>query len=60
MRESNRGGGGGFRRDFSEPREMFDATCAQCGQACKVPFKPTAGKPVYCQNCYRERRPSRY
>ncbi len=34
-------------------REMFDATCAKCGQACQVPFKPTEGRPVYCRNCYK-------
>ncbi|MEK6950479.1 MAG: CxxC-x17-CxxC domain-containing protein [Nanoarchaeota archaeon] len=49
-------GGGGFQRDFG-PREMHDATCADCGAACKVPFKPTAGKPVYCRDCYAKRRP---
>ncbi|MBN2454558.1 hypothetical protein JXB11_03355 [Candidatus Woesearchaeota archaeon] len=45
-------GGGGFR-----PRgEMHDATCAECGKACQVPFKPTEGKPVYCLECYKKRR----
>ena len=45
-----------------EDREMFDATCSECGAACKVPFKPTEGKPVRCQDCfkkYRESRPRR-
>lgn len=50
------GGGGGPRRDFGGPREMHDATCSECGQACKVPFKPTDGKPVYCRDCYSKRR----
>ena len=34
-------------------REMHDATCAKCGQPCKVPFKPMEGRPVYCRNCYK-------
>ena len=64
MREFNdRGGrGGGFRRDFSgprEPREEFDAICSDCGVACKVPFKPATDKPVYCRECHRKRRPPR-
>ena len=38
---------------------MFDATCSDCGAACKVPFKPTEGKPVRCQDCFRKNRPQR-
>ncbi|MFC1648146.1 CxxC-x17-CxxC domain-containing protein [Nanoarchaeota archaeon] len=45
--------GGG--RDFG-PREMHDATCADCGNECQVPFKPAEDKPVYCRDCYRKRR----
>ena len=37
-------------------REMFDAVCADCGAACKVPFNPTEGKAVYCSACYAARR----
>ena len=55
MREFNRGP----RRDSSEPREMHDATCAECGNACKVPFEPKADRPVYCRDCYAKRRPQR-
>jgi serine/threonine-protein kinase len=32
------------------------ATCDACGKATEVPFQPTSGKPVYCSDCYRERR----
>lgn len=34
-------------------REMFDATCSACGVATQVPFRPTAGKPVYCRDCFQ-------
>ena len=37
-------------------REMFDAVCADCGKACKVPFNPTEGKAVYCSECFALRR----
>ena len=37
----------------SAPREMFDATCSNCGKDAKVPFRPTNGKPVYCSDCFR-------
>ncbi|MCX8200154.1 MAG: hypothetical protein N3G76_01660 [Candidatus Micrarchaeota archaeon] len=36
---------------------MYDATCSACRAACKVPFQPTPGKPVYCSDCYRKHKP---
>jgi CxxC-x17-CxxC domain-containing protein len=44
------GGGGGFER---QNRVMYDATCSSCGQVTTVPFRPAAGRPVYCRDCYR-------
>lgn len=38
------------------PREMFEATCSNCGREAQVPFKPTSGKPVYCSDCFRSMR----
>ena len=38
------------------PREMHKATCSECGNECEVPFKPTEGKPVYCKECYRNKK----
>ena len=43
-------GGGGYARG---PREMFDATCARCGNETQVPFRPTGARPVYCSDCFR-------
>ncbi len=40
-------------------REMHKATCSDCGKECEVPFKPTQGKPVRCQDCFRKNRPQR-
>ena len=51
---------GGPRRDFGGPREMHKAICAECNKECEVPFKPTEGKPVYCRECFRQRRPQRF
>lgn len=54
----SRGGGGGGGGGYSRPpRESFEATCAECGASTTVPFKPTEGRPVYCRDCYRSRRP---
>jgi len=44
--------------DFGGPRQMHDAVCSQCGKACKVPFKPREGKPVFCSDCFRAKRDS--
>lgn|GEM_PF-89799 len=35
-------------------KEMFSATCAECGDRCEVPFKPNGEKPVYCRNCFKK------
>ncbi len=45
---------GGERRDrFSfDDKQMHNATCDKCGKECQVPFRPTAGKPVFCDNCF--------
>jgi CxxC-x17-CxxC domain-containing protein len=51
------GGGGSYDR---APREMFTATCSNCGKDAQVPFRPTSGKPVYCSDCFRSMRPQRY
>jgi CxxC-x17-CxxC domain-containing protein len=48
------GGGGGFRE--RRPREMFEATCSNCGKTAMVPFRPTSGKPVFCDDCFQRRR----
>ena len=47
----SRGGFGGGRDRREMP--MCDAVCAKCGKNCKVPFKPTGSKPVFCSECFR-------
>jgi CxxC-x17-CxxC domain-containing protein len=49
---SSRSGGYGDRPQ----REMFEATCSECGKTARVPFRPTSGKPVYCTDCFARRR----
>ena len=61
MRDFNRSGGNrrGDRRSFGGGRgdrpEMFDAICDQCGRECKVPFRPSGDKPVYCSACFDQK-----
>ena len=51
-----RGGYGGYDAGSRPPREMFTATCSNCGREAQVPFRPTSGKPVYCSDCFSSRR----
>ena len=37
--------------------EMHEAVCSECGNPCEVPFKPKSGKSVYCQVCWKKRKP---
>jgi CxxC-x17-CxxC domain-containing protein len=60
-RGPKRFGGGGFDRsgprEFNRPsfdRQLFKATCDNCGASCEVPFKPSGEKPVYCRDCFRK------
>jgi CxxC-x17-CxxC domain-containing protein len=42
------------RRSNDRKTEMYDAVCSDCGKDCKVPFKPTSGKPIYCSSCFEK------
>jgi CxxC-x17-CxxC domain-containing protein len=46
-------GGGGYS---NAPRQMYPATCSNCGKPTEVPFQPRSDKPVYCRECFAERR----
>ena len=47
--------GGGYER---REREMFPATCSQCGKQTQVPFQPRTDRPVYCSDCFQQQRQS--
>lgn len=62
-REARKGkqpaGHSGARRQASGSRAtkiMHAAVCSQCGAATEIPFAPTAGRPVYCRDCFANRR----
>jgi CxxC-x17-CxxC domain-containing protein len=46
----------GGRGGYGGQREMFPATCSDCGKATEVPFQPRNDKPVYCSECFEGRR----
>jgi CxxC-x17-CxxC domain-containing protein len=49
----------GGQRNYG-PREMTKVICSDCGKECEVPFKPTEGRPVYCQECLPKHRRPRF
>lgn len=53
---SRGGNGGGYR---SEPRQMYTAICASCGNEAQVPFQPREDRPVYCSDCFQSQRDNR-
>ena len=51
----------GQRPDFKRPGQRsqgFTATCAQCNKQCEVPFRPNGRKPVYCRECFSDKKDS--
>jgi CxxC-x17-CxxC domain-containing protein len=52
------GATGGFSSDGygRGEREMFQTTCSNCGREATVPFRPNGSKPVYCSDCFTQRR----
>jgi CxxC-x17-CxxC domain-containing protein len=48
-------GGGGFGGGGRREREMHEITCSRCGKPARVPFRPTAGRPVFCRDCFNQR-----
>ncbi len=45
-------GGGGFASE----RQMYPVVCAECGKDTEVPFRPRGDRPVYCNDCFAQRR----
>ncbi|HEX8836202.1 MAG TPA: zinc-ribbon domain containing protein [Candidatus Acidoferrum sp.] len=47
------GGGGGHA---APARTETKTNCSQCGKETTVPFRPTQGRPVFCRECFQQRR----
>lgn len=37
-------------------RQLYSVTCADCGTQTQVPFRPSGDRPVYCRDCYMQKR----
>lgn len=40
----------------NHPGRRHEVVCAECGTLTTVPFRPTAGRPVYCRPCFQNHR----
>ncbi len=42
----------------SATRERVETqtTCSACGKDTTVPFRPTQGRPVFCKECFQQRK----
>lgn len=43
-------------RPVARARAVHQVPCAICGTIAEVPFMPTQGRPVYCQDCFQQIR----
>ena len=37
-------------------RVETQTNCSACGKETTVPFRPTQGRPVYCKQCFQQRK----
>jgi CxxC-x17-CxxC domain-containing protein len=61
QRRASGGGGGGYGGgSYSRaPRQMYTATCDNCGNEAQLPFEPRQDRPVYCSDCFSKVKPAR-
>lgn len=39
-------------------RQLYNVKCSNCGKDTQVPFKPSGDRPVYCRDCYMQKKNS--
>ena len=37
-------------------QQLYDIKCSECGKDAQVPFEPSGDRPVYCRECYTQKR----
>ncbi len=37
-------------------RQLYSVKCSNCGKQTQVPFKPSGDRPVYCRDCYLQKK----
>jgi len=53
----------GYNSGNFPPRKMFQGNwkCSECGkEITELPFEPVADRPIYCRDCWRQKRAQRF
>jgi CxxC-x17-CxxC domain-containing protein len=45
-----------FRQSQHSSRVETRAICCQCGKETTVPFRPTQGRPIFCRECFAQKK----
>jgi len=54
--KANRAQGNNGSNAATVQRVETKTVCSQCGKETTVPFRPTQGRPVFCRECFQQRR----
>jgi CxxC-x17-CxxC domain-containing protein len=57
-RASAAGTGPAPAQNYRYPKVETKAICSQCGKETTVPFRPTQGRPIFCRECFQQKRPA--
>jgi CxxC-x17-CxxC domain-containing protein len=56
MRKEKRGMGGEGGDRGGAGSVQYEVVCAECGKKTTVPFEPRGTRPVYCRDCFEQKR----
>jgi CxxC-x17-CxxC domain-containing protein len=48
--------GGDWNKNRDTEVTMHNAVCGECNNKCEVPFRPSQDKPVFCRDCFSNKR----
>ena len=46
----------GVGHSGNPPKVETRTVCSNCGKETTVPFKPTQGRPVFCRECFQQKK----
>ncbi len=46
----------GNSQHYAHARVETRATCSQCGKETTIPFRPTQGRPIFCRECFTQKK----
>jgi CxxC-x17-CxxC domain-containing protein len=46
----------GNSQRYAHARVETRAICSQCGKETTIPFRPTQGRPIFCRECFSQKK----